>query len=326
MPPKVPNLKFKPRHIVRAKEEPDVSESPTALDNLSFVQLERLRLQQEAALQQEQKEREQQLYPAQQHVANGVSSAPSGALHNAGAATPGGSERLRGFGRVAIAAAAVRALTRDFSNLPPTSEHLPENTMSSVLEMESENPATTVYRPTPLDSNVSAEPKHEAEFSVEGDVKVPVAETGNDGIAFLKGYEKELKSSRQDNLRFDRDVLHASANALDVEADVGRRNVGELVWFQLPRFQADPPFRLSNLPPGKVGEIKVYKSGRMIMEIGGVCYDVAVEGYSAVGTEACNVVSAVTPAQQPTDMARCYQLGLLSKKLVCTPSINVDAH
>ncbi|CCD16801.1 unnamed protein product [Trypanosoma congolense IL3000] len=316
MPPKLPNLKFKPRHVVRPKEEPDISDSSTALDNLSIVQLERLRRQREAAFEEQQRgsERRQDEGHGATALANPDKGPDITAPHGSGSIARGG--RPRGS-----AASAVAALAHNYSNLPAEAERFGENTMSSILNMESDCPGAVVYHPIPLDGCPHAGARYQNDGMTEeegrGDVGLP---SENDGVAFLKGYSKELENSRKDNLRFERDILRASAST-----DVDRRDIGDLVWLQLPRFQADAPFKLSNLPPGKVGEIKVYRSGRMVMEISGVSYDMTVEGLSSGGGEACNVVSAVTAAQQPTDMARCYQLGFLSRKLVCMPNINVDA-
>ncbi|KEG11371.1 hypothetical protein DQ04_02691040 [Trypanosoma grayi] len=308
MPPKLPNLKYKPRRVVRPKDENDESHSSTGVEDLSLVQLERLRLQQEAALQQET-------------LSNSATASLPRNIHPA-AAPPTDGMPVRKPNRVQSAPAAAN---RAAAYLPAEAERFPANTMWKILEMVEENPNMTVYHPTPLDSALPARLRaSDGEGPVEGDDQRPETTGEEEGIMFLKEYDEELRRSRQANLRFEREILHASANKIDVETVVGRHGEGELVWLQLPRFHADPPFALAQLPAGKVGEVKVYRSGRMVMEICGVHYDVAVEGYTAGDDDACNIVTAVAPSQQPDEKASCYQLGLLAKKMVCTPDITVD--
>ncbi|ORC92043.1 uncharacterized protein TM35_000042570 [Trypanosoma theileri] len=310
MPPKLPNLKYKPRRVVRAKDDDAAAHDA----DLSLVQLERLRLQQEHAAE------------AANNVRDDHRSAPT-ATTTATATTAGTTGTGEGapIRRPARPQPGALAASRAAAFLPVEAERFPANTMSKILEAEADNPNMTVYHPTPLDSTLPARLKVSAgEEHVRGDDRRVETTAQDDGIMFLKEYEEELRRSREANMRFENEVLRPSANRISVETDVGRHDEGELVWFQLPRFQADAPFLMTQLPSGKVGEVKVYRSGRMVMEICGVHYDVAVEGYNVGDDGACNVVSAVAPPQQPDERSSCYQLGLLSKKMVCTPSITVD--
>ncbi|KAF8298518.1 putative RNA polymerase III RPC4 [Trypanosoma cruzi] len=316
MPPKLPNLKYKPRRVVRPKDELDESQSTEGMEDMSLVQLERLRLQQEAALQQQQQQQQQQTF--------GVGTATLHSLRGDSAASvlPVDSASTHRAPRLQSAQIAA---SRAAAFLAPEAKRFPVNTMSKILEVRADTPGMTVYHPTPLDCTLPARLKSSDEDCfVEGDDQRVDATTQDDGVAFLKEYEEELRRSRLANMRFEREVLRASADKIDAEISMGCSDKGEFVWFQLPRFQADPPFLLTQLPSGKIGEVKVYKSGRMLMEICGVYYELAVEGYTAGGDVACNVVAAVTPSQQPDEKTSCYQLGLLEKKIVCTPSITLD--
>ncbi|KAH9601875.1 DNA-directed RNA polymerase III subunit RPC4 [Trypanosoma melophagium] len=311
MPPKLPNLKYKPRRVVRAKEEDDATHEA----DLSLVQIERLRLQQEQTAEA---------------AANKNSNNNRDGHRTASTTAAIGTTTTAGEGgpirRPARSQSGPLAASRAAAFLAAEAERFPANTMSRILEAEADNPNMTVYHPTPLDSTLPARLKVSAgeEEHVRGDDRRVETTAQDDGIMFLKEYEEELRRTREANMRFENEVLNPSANKISVETDVGRHDEGELVWLQLPRFQANPPFLMTQLPSGKIGEVKVYRSGRMVMEICGVHYDVAVEGYNAGDDGACNVVSAVAPPQQPDERSSCYQLGLLTKKMICTPSITVD--
>ncbi|KAG8343206.1 putative RNA polymerase III RPC4 [Trypanosoma vivax] len=328
MPPKVPNLKFKPRHVVRAKEESCPPDTQAEMDNLSLVQLERLRLQPDTTsqVQGKQEHRRAARVVEQERTSPVSNDDPHGS--SVFTSPPTAVDRSRRYERTPAAPVSTTTPTYGNASCAATLECLPTNTMPKILHMIPGNPNTSIFHPVPI-ANIAH--SQFAAGGVEGGAELGEAvsrrdglQMENDGTMFLRSYENELHNSRQENLRFEREVLSASHSRIKDESDTGRHDGGEFVWFQFPRFQVNPAFQFTQLPPGKVGEMKVYKSGRIVMDICGVPYDVCVEGDAASGEGACNIVSAVRPAQQPNDKARCYQLGLLGKKLVCTPSISSE--
>jgi hypothetical protein len=67
---------------------------------------------------------------------------------------------------------------------------------------------------------------------------------------------------------------------------------------------------ISDLPEGKLGKLKVYKSGKVKLQIGGFLYDVMP------GSE-CSFLQQIMVVSP--DTKQCYQLGDLQKQFICIP-------
>ncbi|KPA86508.1 hypothetical protein ABB37_00655 [Leptomonas pyrrhocoris] len=373
MPPKAPNLKFKPKLVLREDDTTLRPLAPPSTDDLSLVQLARL----------------QGLYVDEEHVRSTADTgggagqpptpaptpaSPSSAQggppgRGGGGSRSGGGSSRRGAnfaneeesdeaqgssallrpkavrGHNLSAHAALQEASRrqvDLSDFPETAPPLPVNSMNTIVSpaMARQGTAlhTTLYPPLPLDASLPSRLAAEAGSEVcavgDGATLTPslTAATENatpldvDGTAFLREAEREQQRAYEANARFFEEHLLPTQQMNTTVAAAGGAGVpGELIWMQLPRFHENPPFSFTDLPPGKVGELKVLRSGRMVMEIAGVYYDVSVEGYDDVGSDgACAMAVATQPCPYPSDptsQASCYELGLLQKKLICTPTL-----
>ncbi|EPY34365.1 hypothetical protein STCU_01621 [Strigomonas culicis] len=216
-----------------------------------------------------------------------------------------------------------------------------------------------VYAPIPLNHRDAAQAAAAASRGMQGPGGSGVAvqpkprpatapATGEDqdrGVAFLKEGVREEARAWEANRRFHEQILRPctlTASPLgDPRADAS--GGGDLVWLQMPRFYENAPFDLATMDPGKVGELVVLKSGRMLLRIHNVYYDVAAsceaeptaEGDTPTpapsGSEAlegpCSMAvisnstasTHVLSGERPT--VSCCEVGLLTKKLICTPTI-----
>ncbi|KAG5492303.1 hypothetical protein GH5_01220 [Leishmania sp. Ghana 2012 LV757] len=363
MPPKAPNLKFKPKLVLR--EEGTAARPPPtqATDDLSLVQLARLQglyIEERASSSSGAATGPgERLAPASSSSAHDsgdgggvrttVSSSTACAgqpqqhrthLSNSedgarGTAVPS-LMRPKGRSHNLSAHAALEEASRryvDISQYPATAPPLPQNSMNTIVlpraSRSSDCMHSGLYAPLPLDASLPSRlATEECGTLSSGQGAVSGASTSAtavamdvDGTAFLREAESEQQRAYAANTRFYEDSLRPmQASALSAAAAPGG-----LVWMQLPRFHENAPFSFFDLPPGKVGELKVLRSGRMLLEIAGVYYDVAVEGYEDAGNDgACAMAVATQPSAypwNPSSKASCYELGLLQKKLVCTPTV-----
>ncbi|KPI85783.1 hypothetical protein ABL78_5140 [Leptomonas seymouri] len=390
MPPKAPNLKFKPKLVLRADDATESPHAPLSTDDLSLVQLARMQglyIDEEhanASPHASDSAGPPQQQPQAPEAPSTTQGAPSGRSGGGGSRSGGGgggggsmrrgprsaseegggddtqgsSALLRpktGRGHHLSAHAALEEASRrhmDLSNYPERAPPLPVNSMNMIvspaLVRQGALMHTALYPPLPLDASLpsrlaaEAENTESAAIAVGADATstVPIstiaavaaaagnaASLGVDGTAFLREAEREKQHAYAANTRFYEEHLRPNQqmNTAAATTPGGAATAGELIWMQIPRFHEDPPFSHMDLPPGKVGELKVLRSGRMVMEIAGVYYDVSVEGYDDVGNDgACAMAVATQPSMYPSDStskASCYELGLLQKKLICTPTL-----
>lgn len=198
----------------------------------------------------------------------------------------------------------------DVSGYPEEAARLPSNTAQGLAGCGAgRDPAFgTVYPPTPLDRR----PRGAAEDAP------PAVQ---DGTAFLREEEEERRRIFADNKAFyERYMAPLEAGHAPPGLEQQQQQPGApLVWLQLPRFESpSSPFALGNLTPGKVGELKVLRSGRMVLEIRGVYYDVAVPGEDA--TEDMCATAVATPSSANAQ-PKCFELGPIERKFLCTPTI-----
>lgn len=153
------------------------------------------------------------------------------------------------------------------------------------------------------------------------------------GTAFLRGMDGEIERGFEFNKAFHRDVVQPATGNLQCSSE-GSAITGEsgaLVWMQLPRLHPVPgahseamiPFDLSQTPPGKIGELKVYESGKITMEINGCCFEVLAESSGSEGGS-CGIAAMTTASHESDQKSSCYFLDLLQHKLVAVPSIEEE--
>lgn len=322
MPPKVPNLKFKPKLVSAASKQPTTTPvSGSEWQDLSLLQLERLhRLSTDELSTKAESQAQSSSHPVSSTNVVGSFASESSPTGTTGAVA----RRAAGLPRPpqSTHAALQEACNRyvDLSAYPEQAEVMPPNTLQAHLteNRAAEYGQPTVYPPIALDS---VEACRTSSLSTGQSGHSAAAQP--DGTAFLREGDEELKRAFQTNQDF---VAHTlAANSHSSEFDMHTSD-GHLVWMQLPRFHTNgpSPFVLKDMPPGKVGELRVLKSGRMVMSIGGVCYDVWVEDAARDLDGACATVAVTQPSPYPMDpnsKAQCYQVGTLEKKLVCVPTI-----
>lgn len=353
MPPKAPNLKFKPKLVPHGGDPTVRALPPQSTDDLSLVQLARLQglyvNEEQPTFSAEasgtaglsQPRQAPASHSTQGRASSGHSGGGSGGSsrrtgapaddEEAGDSAQGSSALLRpktGRGQHLSAHAALEEASRrhvDLSNYPETAPPLPVNTINTIVSPAMSRHGallqTALYAPLPLDASLPSRLAETEDASATASAVVAATGSGApldvDGTAFLREAEREQQHAYEANMRFYEEHLRPTQQASAA--------AGELIWMQLPRFHENPPFFFADLPPGKVGELKVLRSGRMVMEIAGVYYDVAVEGYDEVGSDgACAMAVATQPSTYPSDptsKASCYELGLLQKKLICTPTL-----
>lgn len=373
MPPKAPNLKFKPKLVLREDDATVRAPPPQSTEDLSLVQLARL----QGLYVNEEKGTTPPAESEQQTQAQRPASAASGGHGGAssgrggggggvslssgcgaggrrggntaagassaddGAEDASGSALLRpktGRGHHLSAHAALEEAARrhvDLSAYPETAPVLPVNSMNTIVSPAMARQGallhTALYPPLPLDASLPSRLATEAETASASTVAAtPIALAEDaplnvDGTAFLREAERELQRAYEFNRRFYEEQLRPTQYPSSTTPASAAAASGELLWMQLPRFHENPPFCLADLPPGKVGELKVLKSGRIVLELAGVYYDVSVEGYDEVGSDGASAMAVATqPSPYPSDPSSkpsCYELGLLQKKLICTPTL-----
>lgn len=192
------------------------------------------------------------------------------------------------------------------------------------------------------------------------------------GTSFLRARERELQESYRNNQSFLKNVIEPSTQ----DARETNESSSSLVWIQLPRFHgvspihggghplqdqgklrdssahestlspsgiqasSSVPFDLRQLPPGKIGEVKVYRSGRMTMNINGCCFDLLAEASENTGSTGrgggggCSLAALTTVETEKDSVysipgsvetapqASCYLLDILQHKLVGVPTID----
>lgn len=288
MPPKTPNLKFKPK-LVRQSE---VSEDAKDDDHeVMLRQLERRnRAQQEAASQ----EVKAPVNPVESGFSSSSAQAPVG--RSAGSAdAPRQSRSLL---------SQHEALSDIFfppSSLPQSAPALPINSLHTSLCQKGEEEFKT-YRPISLGDRGPAEKPVSEEKGGE-----------ESGTAFLRAIDDETANAYASNAAFHESVMSCVNEGSDQSC---------LVWLQVPKFHpGNVPFDLTAMPPGRIGEVKVYESGRMVMEINGCYFDMFAEDPNE---DSC-CLAAATRVGDAAQSNECYLLGTLQHKLVCTPTLSEDA-
>lgn len=194
-------------------------------------------------------------------------------------------------------------------------EPLPQNTMDTYLTLPdgpSSQHGDSLYRPMPLrssktDNHAAAEdstavvPRTTVDSSEMRSVEPPVS-SADKGVAFLVEGTKEEAALFRINQEF-----FASAHPCR-----------ELLWFQIPRPQPTGRGLLEGLAPGNVGKLVVYKSGRTVLKFGHSELECAMEPTLRPG-EGMAQYATVIDSQPSTEGLQCYQLGSVSRKVVCTP-------
>ncbi|AYU83224.1 hypothetical protein, conserved [Leishmania donovani] len=363
MPPKAPNLKFKPKLVLREDDTAARPPATQATGDLSLLQLARLQglyIEEQAPSSSEAVAGlGDRLAPASSSPAHGggdgegrgpaeSSSDPRGghpqqrctnlSSNGDGARGIAASSLLRPRGRshnLSAHAALEEASRRhvDISQYPEVAPPLPHNSMNTIVApsaLRNDDPMHSgLYAPLPLDASLPSRLAAEecvafsaAQGVVSGTPQSSAATPMDvDGTAFLREAELEQQRAYAANMRFYEDSLRP----MQASVPSATAAPGGLVWMQLPRFHENAPFSFFDLPPGKVGVLKVLRSGRMVLEVAGVHYDVAVEGYEDAGNDgACAMAVATQPSaypSNPSSKASCYELGLLQRKLICTPTL-----
>eukprot|EP00796_Vickermania_ingenoplastis_P006123 gene6123-4404_t len=305
MPPKAPNLKFKPKLVRSQRSDEQVNEDGHDED-LALRQLERLR--------RAQQELETATPTVKREEAADAPTAP-------GFPAPG--PTTQGVHRDA----APRQLPHDIPltqlfgggrDLPSVAPALPADTLRTAMtQADAEEHGVLRYMPAPLDRGGPSRPVRSSSKSIQDDATA--------GTAFLRAMDEELALERQRNMEFYRSVLAPMGAPVvkqeedqDVAGGAHPRG-GSVVWLQLPRLHASGgteqvPFDIRHMPPGKIGEVKVYESGRMTMEINGCCFDVSADAVDEAGGGPCSLAVMMTrngPSATPT----CYFLDVLQHKL-----------
>lgn len=367
MPPKTPGMKFKPKLVKTQRQETD--DNADGHDAaLAARQLERSnRAQQEVVSSSPPPQ------PAGHLASNSTILSSSGAQ--------GGLAGGRALRTTTMASSSARPVTESqtfldmFSGaqqVPETAPALPLNTLHTALTAANADDGAMGfggqvedrYPPIPLATKATTQIHGTGRAGAGGSDSMQ-----KDGTAFLRGMEDELATANRHNQRFYKDVLEpfspgfrdpnvpssqAYGNSFGEGSDGVDQPPSSLVWIQLPRWHTASssgsgpcavPFDLQQLPPGKIGEFKVYESGRMTMEINGCCFDVLAEApHEEDGAGACCIAamtqigeeSASTssypnplleafPGQQYTaNTGSCYFLDVLQHKLTATPTISEE--
>ena len=281
MPPKVPNMKFRPKTDQRIKIEADEDD-----DLLSSVQRERL---------------EQQI--SQQPTAAAEAPRPEstgkqaaqGAVPKVGGAASRSSRSAR--------TVKLEDDRRGVSDQPiPLVSTAADDFLRSAISME-----------TSLQSCVSSATGQAVirPVSLALDRRAPGEEVGmcprqltEDGVAFLEQNRVEEEAA----CALNRSLLLDERGALS-------QPEGSLLWFQFPKpAAAAAQYSLPAMGSGRVGKMVVYKSGRTVLNINGVEFDVSMSKDSSA-----QFVSTVL--SNPSEGAVCYELGRVAAKVVCTPTV-----
>ncbi|CCW68927.1 unnamed protein product [Phytomonas sp. Hart1] len=319
MPPKMPNLRFKPKLV--AKSRPQTPQD-SSREELTLLQLERLK-------QEQQQQQHTQPPPLDAPGASpqdpaGPTSRRDPSLSARPPTTANHPETIAAYREKATIGKDALCRQANIASYPDRAETFEANTVYSILTTPGDA-FNRVICPVPLQL-----PEKENE---EGQPQAPPATALFDGTAFLREGDNELARAHRANLRFYQKSLSKEA-ALDVkneekdEYEIGKSSTekeeGPLVYMQLPRFFDNPKFTLANLSPGKVGELKVFKNGRMVIDIAGVYYDVWAEERE----EGIHSTVAITqPSSDPLDAnckPSCFEVGSLAMKMVCTPAVEED--
>lgn len=325
MAPKIPNLKFKPKTDTRVKEE----ENDDDPELMSLVQRERLKqLQQQQQLaQQHEKKANTQIRPEMQSSlaqAPATSSTQQQAAKSTSASAKATAEsNARSAAMLRNSSAKIRAMGDAMASLPSYGDGqavttLPRNSMEAILTSRAGAPgtdneeaegmmATSFIRPVGLAVLGPDEVRQQSSLAAS-----LASATIDSGTAFLEEWKRERARSNAGGREFFR---------LD-DNSFGASPSNELVWMQLPRPAEGqcPAISIHSLPPGKIGQMKVYKSGRCELEINGVVFDVSCDTSAATWGGISQVAAAVLPPSAGGENPSCYELGEVTKKFVCTPN------
>eukprot|EP00758_Cryptobia_borreli_P001652 Tbor_TRINITY_DN2420_c0_g1::TRINITY_DN2420_c0_g1_i1::g.2534::m.2534/K03026/RPC4, POLR3D; DNA-directed RNA polymerase III subunit RPC4 len=190
-------------------------------------------------------------------------------------------------------------------------EDLPRNTMNAL--MCGGETAEGVYPPVRLGDFSAASEVDRLGSGAQGSTPVT-----KDGTAFLKEAGEELKRGHAANTRFFNDAGGTDAK-------------GELLFVQLPRGvpEFNQAFSLDQMPPGRIGEMLVYKSGRTELVVGNTVCDMVFEPgpqhgpHSGKGDPEGAIAQYAVAIDSPLVNDRCcYQLGWVPRKVVCTPTLD----
>lgn len=376
MPPKKVSMKFKPK-LVKSKQSDDFATADATEEEVARRQRERIqKLQQELNEHTKREEIRPFSSPAvnghdaASHVATHRGESAPGKRSLLNGAASSGSDLFNENGTVVDFFSCPRAA------VPLTTPALPANTLYSALSTESAT--RDMYPPVALtssssqnSSSCSAAKTTEASPNEGPSSSTAIQDDATAGTSFLCAREVELQASYRNNQFFVKNVVEPSTQSTSDPNGCP----SSLVWIQLPRFRdasvmggggAHPPrhqgkaegiagherisfptgtnisssvpFDLRNLPPGKIGEVKLYRSGRMTMNINGCCFDLLAEGseqaegttpgagggcslaaFTTIETEKGSVSSTPT-GEVASPQSTCYLLDILQHKLVAVPT------
>jgi hypothetical protein len=341
MPPKLPNLKFKPKSDPRIKSEAEDLDDP---EMMSLVQRERLK---QLQLQAEKEQQVQRAAVGQVRAElGGGNPAPGGpsiggaSRGNDGRVKPEGSSGGGGGGGSGMSSKIVRdsaklqhqiaAVAASQFTAASSASHLPHNNMEAVLCSESNNdlPASLI-RPVALSTAGSAVSMNKAPSDGADHVDPNV------GTAFLEDWRVESDHGRAQNRHFfgmsDPAVAQASSSA-GVSSMVHPKET-ELVWLQLPRgaHAADPTkaganyLSLKQMPAGRIGQLRVHRSGRCVLVFdNGLELEVSSSSVGDARGGMSQVAVATLPPMNPGEPPMAFELGPVISKMVCTPNVNTD--
>lgn len=356
-------MKFKPK-LVRSKQLDELSTTGATEEEVARSQWERI---QKLQLQEQVKDQKEEVspYPITDATENEV--VPSTKIKDR-AHVPAGLSHLdeRSSPKVHFSddsATLVDIFSSSEGTVPSTTPPLLPDTLYTTLMADSAS--GDVYRPVPLTSSTGQSGVTSSSESPSSSTVIQDDATA--GTSFLRAREIELQDSYRNNQLLFNNVIQPSS-----QHSSSLNDSSSLVWIQLPRFHEisplssdtsvaqdsmemndseannsrystgtnrprNVPFELHRLPPGKIGEVKVYRSGRMTMTINGCCYDLLAESsehaensFSSGGS--CCLAALVTPESEssspPSDsvavapsQATCHLLDILQHKLVAVPTI-----
>jgi hypothetical protein len=288
MPPKLPNMKFRPKSDPRVKiEEED--------DDELLATLQRERMEQQTAQTHQSHAAAATAPPPPLPAEGSVRSRP-----NPPTRTNAGGSRASNRKESAISAA-LETTPTEMVLSSAADEILRSAPLLDTALQSAVSSATgeALIRPAPLSMNFSAQVK------VEGGGEMGPRQQTEDGVAFLE------------QSRFEQDSIWALNSSLLLDGSSPFRNPdGSLVWFQLPKpaAAAVSEHSLQSLGTGKVGKMVVYKSGRTVLVINGTEFEVAMSRESSAQF-------ATTILSNQAEGAVCYELGQVLGKAVCTPSV-----
>lgn len=356
-------MKFKPK-LVRSKQLDALSTTGATEEEVARSQWERIQKLQQQEQINDQKE-EVSPYPIIDAGKNEVvptakfkdrTHAPAGISHLDKSSSP----------KVHFSddsATLVDMFSSSEGTVPSTTPPLPPDTLYSTLMADSASRG--IYRPVPLTSSTGQ--SVDSSLSGSPSSSTVIQDDATAGTSFLRAREIELQASYRNNQLLFENVIQPST-----QHSSSLNDSSSLVWIQLPRFHeiSSPgsdtsvtqdsnekndweanksgypagatrprhiPFDLHRLPPGKIGDVKVYRSGRMTMTINGCCYNLLAESseqgensFSSGGS--CCLAALITPESEnsssPSDtatvappQATCHLLDILQHKLVAVPTI-----